>query len=28
MENLLNKESVKRADQALKKFDENLKIIV
>ena len=28
MENLLNKEAVKRADQALKKFDENLKIIV
>ena len=28
MENLLNKEAVKRVDHALKKFDENLKIIV
>ena len=28
MENLLNKEAVKRADQALKKFDQKLKIIV
>ena len=28
MENLLNKEAVKRADQALEKFDQKLKIIV
>ena len=28
MENLLNKESVKRAEQVLKNFDQNLKVIV
>ena len=28
MDNLLNKESVKRAEQALKNFDKNLKVIV